>query len=271
MHCPSLHTVIIFDTLLPFSRGTNFPALLEGSDWSKKITSTVLRASISSRKLPRKNARKQEVSKELKDREALPMSIEDADEEKLRSDLQVWLISDSERSRQMLETLKAAHAACDLVAGTHACVCAYIHTHIYIYASELVGCPPFFSQKASWLSTFFFPIFPPHVQNNQTICHSRLAHETSVTNHLSRPAGCPPTSQLVVHQNSSNMTKKRGQPGCGQPAGLQMCVCRPQITIIVTSKKHHKNRYFVPTHKKSTTTYTKFSQLFFNPLRKKKH
>ena len=29
----------------------------------------------------------------------------------------------------------------------------YTHIYIYIYAGELVGCPPFSGIKASWLST----------------------------------------------------------------------------------------------------------------------
>ena len=121
------------------------------------------------------------------------------------------------------------------------------------------GCPRFFSNISA-------------ACKKKTIYHSRLAHETAVTNHLSRPAGCPPTCQLVVHQKFFRYDQKTWTTswlGGGQPAGLQICVCRPQITIIVTSTKHYENRYFVPTHKKINYNIHKMFAVFFNPSVKK--
>ena len=104
--------------------------------------------------------------------------------------------------------------------GSHPYLSLYIYIYIYIhlslshyiYAGELAGCPPFRCFKASWLSTFFVQCLG--LMYKKTIYHPWLAHFPSVSKHLCRPAGCPPPSQLVVHQNPSNLTKK-----CGQPAG----------------------------------------------------
>ena len=86
------------------------------------------------------------------------------------------------------------------------CVYIYIYRYVAIYlyiyiccdVGELAGCPPFFCFKASWLSTFFFHFFSL-TKKKKNISHPWLAHFPSVSNHLSRPAGCPPPGQLVVH------------------------------------------------------------------------
>ena len=69
------------------------------------------------------------------------------------------------------------------------------------------------------------------------------------------------------------MTKKQwttSWPGGGQPAGLQICVFRPQITIIVTSTKHYENSVFRAHTQKNQLQHTrKFRHLFLHSLRKK--
>ena len=91
---------------------------------------------------------------------------------------------------------------------------------------------------------------------------------------MKRPLQITLAGQLVVHPLASWLSTKilqiwpknvdnqlaRG----GQPAGLQICVYRPQITIIVASTKHYENRYFVPPHKKINYNMHKIFAVIFH-------
>ena len=141
----------------------------------------------------------------------------------------------------------------------------HIYIYIYIYARELAGCPPFFCFKASWLSTFFSFFF------------SLIKKKTFPTRdwHISRPFRNTFQGQLVVHPLASWLSTffadfqakmwTTSWLGGGQPAGLEIYDCRPQKSMIASFKKHCKNRYFMPTTKNSTITYTKFYLFFGTP------
>ena len=91
-----------------------------------------------------------------------------------------------------------------------------VHIYIHIYARELVGCPPFFCFKASWLSTFFpffFFFFFAHKKKKNhfppAIGTFLVRFETPFkASWLSTPwpAGCPHFLQTFKQK-------------CGQPAG----------------------------------------------------